>query len=238
MKIKDLVGLQGLDYFDQPGTIVAAAHISNWESLKQYDKGGWLDPIALMKLGPAEENIILVAFLPHNTESDEQPYIPDVYILGHEGVRLTYNYPNLPVKTVIYNGENYRVMGVQQIQGVGHVSIDKGNYTIVLEITYGQYKSLEPYFEPEPEVEALKPSKTKKFNTKQEAIQFTDNYINNLTREQAHKLIHPKYVEELDKYIWDLGIGGFYYNKENTLFCHEVLRATILNYALLYIANK
>lgn len=101
-------------------------------------------------------------------------------------------------------------------------------------------KSLEPLFEKEPQLAPTNPKKTKKFKTKQEAIAFTNNYINKLTREQAHKLLHPKYdIEELNKYIWDLGIGGFYYNEENTLlFCTEVLRTTILNYALLYIANK
>jgi hypothetical protein len=238
MKIKELVGLRGTDYFDQPGTIIAAAHIKNWQSLKPYDNTGWMCPMEFKEVGIDEENAILVAFQLDTHEGDKQPEVPDVYVFGGEGVTLAYNYPNLPVKEVKYK-DTIKYVGDTDAYRVSLYAEADSNDDDPIWIDYERYKSLEPYFEPEPLVWPTNQEKTKKFNTKQEAIEFTNNYINNLTREQAHKLLHPKYdIEELNKYIWDLGIGGFYYNKENTLFCNEILRSTILRYALLYIANK
>lgn len=174
MKIKELVGLQGLDYFDQLGTIIAAAHIKNWQSLKPYDNTGWLDPMEFKALGIDEENAILVAFQLHNAEDDEQPSLPDVYVFGGEGVTLAYHYPNLPVKEVIYKGENYRVVGTYKINDIGYVDIDKGNHTP--SIPYEEYKSLEPYFKPEPNVWPTNPQKTKKFKT-MITLELTENQV-------------------------------------------------------------
>lgn len=173
MKIKELVGLQGLDYFDQLGTIIAAAHIKNWQSLKPYDNTGWLDPMEFKALGIDEENAILVAFQLHNAEDNEQPSVPDVYVLGGEGVTLAYYYPNLPVKEVMYK-DTIRVVGDTDAYKVSLYIENNDDDPIWIE--YEEYKSLEPYFEPEPQVWPTNPQKTKKFKT-MITLELTENQV-------------------------------------------------------------
>lgn len=77
------------------------------------------------------------------------------------------------------------------------------------------------------------------FKTKQEAVEFTEGFIKKLTPKKAHEIVTPDYdLEKLRQYTWNLGIGGWYFNSENTLFCNEVLNTHILSYALIHITRK
>lgn len=81
--IKELIGKEASNYFDEKGVILDAAKLSDWKNLKKYDNTGWMNEIEFQELELTEDTI-LVAF--ENTENSDEPI--DVYVFSDEGVSL------------------------------------------------------------------------------------------------------------------------------------------------------
>ncbi len=67
-----------------------------------------------------------------------------------------------------------------------------------------------------------------------EAIQFTQNFIESLTIEKAEKIFFEdcqKDLAKLMKFSWNTGVGGWYYDDECTQFCSDAIIFAIVNKA-------
>lgn len=76
----------------------------------------------------------------------------------------------------------------------------------------------------------------RKFNSRDGAVQFTNDHITNLQPKEAHDLlISFNYeIDKLQNFVWGLGVGGWYFNIAKNQFCTEALIRAYLLKALLY----
>ncbi len=65
---------------------------------------------------------------------------------------------------------------------------------------------------------------------REKAIKTTNDFITNLTFEEAQKICEPveTVVENVKEYVYQMGVGGIYYSPEkNNIFCHEMITKAI-----------
>lgn len=68
-----------------------------------------------------------------------------------------------------------------------------------------------------------------------EAIQFTQKFIDSLTVESAQKIFFEDCEKDLAKimeFAWNTGVGGWYFDSECTQFCSDVIIRSIVNKSL------
>jgi len=81
---EDLIGKRGINYYDELGTIIAAAYVMDYKKLNQYDRSGWMTRESLKEEFELEELDILVAFEDDKGETE-------VYTFEKAGVDLAEN---------------------------------------------------------------------------------------------------------------------------------------------------
>lgn len=69
-----------------------------------------------------------------------------------------------------------------------------------------------------------------KTTTRNQAVEITNEIITGMTFEKAKSICEPleTILENVNQFVWNTGVGGWYYNVETNTFCTDMIRNSVM----------